>query len=273
MILKGNSRANGRNLALHLLNVEDNEHSVVHQLSGFMSDDLIGVFGEIEAISQGTKCRQYLFSLSLSPSQTANVSVAEFEEAIAKIEKRLGLVGQPRAIVFHEKKGRRHAHCVWSRIDVANMKAINLSHYKRKLTNISRELYIEHHWEMPAGLKNKKDRNAYEYTHVEAQQANRAKLEPADLKKLFKDCWEVSDSCSAFAAALWENGFCLARGDRRGFVAVDQQGKVYSLSRWCGVKTKELRSRFGNPDDLPSVEKAFAGTLKTGRIINSSLEG
>jgi len=257
MILKGNSRANGRNLALHLLNVEDNEHSVVHQLSGFMSDDLIGVFGEIEAISQGTKCQQYLFSLSLSPPQTANVSVAEFEEAIAKIEKRLGLVGQPRAIVFHEKKGRRHAHCVWSRIDVENMKAINLSHYKRKLTNISRELYIEHHWEMPAGLKNKKDRNAYEYTHVEAQQANRAKLDPADLKKLFKDCWEVSDSCSAFAAALWENGFCLARGDRRGFVAVDQQGKVYSLSRWCGVKTKELRSRFGNPDDLPSVEKAL----------------
>ena len=257
MILKGNSRANGRNLALHLMNVEDNEHAVVHQLSGFMSDDLIGAFGEIEAISQGTKCQQYLFSLSLSPPQTANVSVAEFEKTITEIEKRLGLVGQPRAIVFHEKKGRRHAHCVWSRIDVANMKAINLSHYKRKLTNISRELYIEHNWEIPDGLKNKKDRNTYEYTHLEAQQAKRTKLDPADLKKLFKDCWESSDSRSAFAAALWENGFCLARGDRRGFVALDQQGKVYSLSRWCGVKTKELQSRFGNPDDLPSVEKAL----------------
>ena len=257
MILKGNSRANGRNLALHLLNVEDNEHAVVHQLSGFMADDLISAFGEIEAISQGTKCQQYLFSLSLSPPQTANVSVAEFEKTIAKIEKRLGLVGQPRAIVFHEKNSRRHAHCVWSRIDVENMTAINLSHYKRKLTNISRELYIEHNWEMPAGLMNRKDRNTYEYTHVEAQQAKRAKLDPADLKKLFKDCWESSDSRSAFVAALWENGFCLARGDRRGFVAVDQQRKVYSLSRWCGVKTKELRSRFGNPDDLPSVKKAL----------------
>jgi len=248
---------NGRNLALHLLNVEDNEHAIVHQLNGFMTDDLMGAFGEIEAIAQGTKCRQYLFSLSLSPPKTANVSVAEFEKTIAEIEKRLGLVGQPRAIVFHEKKGRRHAHCVWSRIDVANMKAINLSHYKRKLTNISRELYIEHNWELPAGLKNRKDRSTYEYAHVEAEQAKRVKRNPAELKKLFKDCWESSDSRSAFAAALWENGFCLAQGNRRGFVSVDQQGKTYSLSRWCGVKTKELRSRFGNPEDLPSVDEAF----------------
>ena len=257
MILKGNTRANGRNLALHLLNVEDNEHAIVHQLNGFMADGLMGAFGEVEAIAQGTKCQQYLFSLSLSPPKTANVSIAEFEKTISEIEERLGLVGQPRAIVFHEKKGRRHAHCVWSRIDVASMKAINLSHYKHKLTNISRELYIEHNWEMPAGLKNKKDRSAYNYTHVEAEQAKHVKRDPVELKKLFKDCWESSDSLSAFAAALWENGFCLAQGNRRGFVAVDQQGKTYSLSRWCGVKTKELRSRFGNTEDLLSIDEAF----------------
>jgi len=175
MILKGNSCANGRNLALHLLNVEDNEHAVVYELSGFVSDDLIGAFGEAEAISQGTKCEQYLFSLSLSPPQSVNVSVAEFEETIAEIEKRLSLAGQPRAIVFHEKKGRRHAHCVWSRIDVAKMKAINLPHYKRKLTDMSRELYLEHNWEMPPGLRNREDRSKDEYTHIEAEQAKRVK--------------------------------------------------------------------------------------------------
>lgn len=258
MILKANSRASGRNLALHLLNVEDNEHAVVHELSGFTADDLIGAFGEIEAISQGTKCQQCLFSLSLSPPKSANVSVTEFEGTIAEIEKRLGLAGQARAIVFHEKNGRRHAHCVWSRIDVATMKAINLSHYKRKLTSMSRELYIEHNWEMPAGLKNKKDRSQNEYTHIEAEQAKRVDRDPAELKKLFRQCWEASDSQSAFAVALWEKGFCFARGNRRGFVAVDRNGKVYSLSRWCGVKTKELKARFGNLADLPDVEEALA---------------
>lgn len=258
MILKGNSRANGRELARHLLNVEDNEHATVHELHGFMANDLMGVFQEVEAISQGTKCQQYLFSLSLSPPKSGKVSIEEFETAIATIEQRLGLSGQSRVIVFHEKKGRRHAHCVWSRIDVDKMRAINLPHFKRRLMDISRELYLEHGWEIPPGLLNHENRNPLNYSHAEAGQSKRVKRDPVKLKELFQSCWASSDSRSAFASALWEQGFCLARGDRRGFVAVDANGEIYSLSRWCGVKTKELRSRLGNGNDLPNVEKAIA---------------
>ena len=258
MILKGNQRAHGRELALHLLNVDDNEHAVVHELRGFLASDLIGAFKEAQVISLGTKCQQYLFSLSLSPPKAANVPVEEFEKAIAEVERRLGLSGQPRAIVFHEKKGRRHAHCVWSRIDIGKMRAINLPHTKLRLMDISRLLYLEHGWEMPPGLQNSADRDPSSYTHAEAGQANRAKRDPAALKAVLKACWESSDSRSAFAAALREHGLCLARGDRRGFVAVDAEGEVYSLSRWCDVKAKEVRARFGSPDDLPNVEEAQA---------------
>lgn len=77
MILKGNQRASGRELALHLLNVEDNEHAVVHELRGFLSSDLIEAFKETEAISLGTKCQQYLFSLSLNPPKSAKVTVGK----------------------------------------------------------------------------------------------------------------------------------------------------------------------------------------------------
>ncbi|EKF40103.1 relaxase/mobilization nuclease family protein [Nitratireductor indicus C115] len=66
MILKGSQRGNGQNLAAHLLNVSDNEHVRLHELRGFVSEDLHGAFHEVEAISRGTRCRQYLFSLSLS---------------------------------------------------------------------------------------------------------------------------------------------------------------------------------------------------------------
>ena len=135
MILKGNQRASGQELARHLLNVDDNEHALVHELRGFLAEDLFGAFQETEAVSLGTKCQQYLFSLSLNPPQTEKVSVAEFEAVIADIERRLGLTDQPRAIVFHEKKGRPHAHCVWSRIDAAKMRAINLPHFKLRLTD------------------------------------------------------------------------------------------------------------------------------------------
>lgn len=258
MILKGNQRGYGQELAVHLLNVEDNEHAVIHELRGFVSDDLAGAFKEAEAVSLGTKCQQYLFSFSLNPPQTAKVSVEEFEAAIADIERRLGLTGQPRAIVFHEKKGRRHAHCVWSRIDAAKMRAINLSHYKYRLRDISRELYRSHDWEMPDGLRDPKDRDPQNYSAEEAGQAKRAKRDPKELKRLFKGCWAASDSRSAFASALWEHGLCLAQGDRRGFVAVGADGEVYSVSRWCGVKAKDVRARFGDPSELPTVEEAVA---------------
>lgn len=258
MILKGNPRANGRELALHLMNVEDNEHAVLHELRGFLADDLVGAFKEVEAISLGTQCQQYLFSLSLNPPKSAKVSVEEFERVIGEIERRLGLVGQPRAIVFHEKKGRRHAHCVWSRIDVGAMKAVRLPHFKRRLMDVARELYLAHGWEMPAGFEQAEDANPNAFDHAEAGQAKRAKRDPEVLKALFQACWAESDSRAAFAAALWEHEFCLARGDRRGFVAVDAAGEVYSLSRWCGVKAKELRARLGSHDDLPSLDEAMA---------------
>ena len=75
--------------------------------------------------------------------------VAAFEAAIARVEEKLGLSGQPRVVVFHEKEGRRHVHCVWSRIDAATMTAINLAHTRRKLQDVSRALYLEHGWKMP----------------------------------------------------------------------------------------------------------------------------
>ena len=152
MILEGFTRGYGAELARHLLNPVDNDHVSVHLLDGFIADDLAGAFAEAEAISQATQCQKYLFSLSLNPPLGASVSEAEFEAVVAQAEERLGLKGQPRAMVFHEKNGRRHAHVVWSRIDANEMKAINLPHFKRKLTALSREIFLEHGWEMPEGI-------------------------------------------------------------------------------------------------------------------------
>jgi len=164
----------------------------VHELRGFLSDDLIEAFKEAEAISLGTKCQQYLFSLSLNPPKSAKVSVAEFEKVIGKVERRIGLSGQPRAVVFHEKKGRRHAYCVWSRIDVEKMRAINLSHYKLRLRDISREQYLEHDWEMPAGLIDARDRDPLNYSGAEASQAKRVKRDLAESKSIPRPCWSAA---------------------------------------------------------------------------------
>lgn len=175
MILKGKERGNGKQLATYLLTVADNEHVELHHLRGFSSNTLKSALQEIDAISRGTRARNTMFSLSLNPPPQERVSVREFEKAISDVEKALGLEGQPRAVVFHEKDGRRHAHVVWSRINSKEMKAVNLAHFKLKLKDVSRELLLEHGWKLPKGLMNSKERDPATYSRMEWEQAQRTK--------------------------------------------------------------------------------------------------
>lgn len=253
MILKGSQRAGGAQLAAHLLNARDNDHVRVGELRGFASDDLHGAFKEAQAIASGTRCKQYLFSLSLNPPPGAKVGEEDFERAADAAERALGLEGQPRAMVYHEKEGRRHAHVVWSRIDPAQMRAINLAHFKSKLTALSRELYLEHGWELPSGLRPDGARNPLNFTLDEWQQAKREGVDPREIKQAFRDAWNRSDNRQSFANALAEYGLFLARGDRRGFVAVDVNGTIYSVARWADVRTKDVSHKLGDPSALPPV--------------------
>lgn len=221
MIIKAKERGDGAQLARYLLTMRDNDHVELHEVRGFVSDDLRSAFLEADAIAAGTRCQNHLFSISLNPPQAANISAEEFESAANEVERKLGLENQPRAIVFHEKDGRRHAHVVWSRIDAERMRAINLSHYKLHLRDVSRELFRVHGWEMPKGLRDWRERDPQTFTREEWQQARRAGLDPKQLKALFQECWSRSDSGASFSQALKERGFTLARGDRRGVVAID----------------------------------------------------
>jgi len=261
MIMVGHSRGNGQNLARHLLSSE-NEHVIVHDISGFACDNLHGALKEAEAFSRGTKCQKYLYSLSLNPPAKESVETKDFEIAISRVEKTLGLEGQPRAIVFHEKENRRHCHVVWSRIDTDNMKAIGLSFPKRKLNALAKDIFLEKGWELPKGFINPHLRDPKNFTLEEWQQAKRQKKDPREIKAIFQACWKQSDSKPAFENALKEHGYRLARGDRRGYVATDIKGEVYSLSRYAGVKTRDLKKRLGDNKDLPSIELAQAEIAK-----------
>lgn len=263
MILKASQRGGSNQLAAHLLKTHDNEHVAVHELRGFSADDLQSALHEIYAVSRGTRAKQFLFSLSLNPPPAERVDIQTFEAAIEAVEQKLGLNGQPRAVVFHEKEGRRHAHVVWSRIDTDRMKAINMAHFKLKLRDLSRELYLDHGWKMPRGLVNSQERDPRNFTRAEWEQAKRAKQDPKALKAMFQDCWAISDSPKAFANALQARGYTLAQGDRRGHVAVDFRGEIYAVAKWIGVRSKEMRSKLGDAERLPTVEQAKA-TIAAG---------
>lgn len=254
MILKASQRGGDAALAVHLLNADDNEQVEIHAINGFMSNDVAGAFQEIRAAASATNCKQYMLSLSLSPPEEASVSDDDFEQAIRQSMKRLGLSGQPHVIIFHEKHARRHAHLVVSRIDAKSMKAINLSFFKDKLCALSRELFLNHGWQVPQGHVDRKLSDPLNYSLEEYQVAKRAKRDPQEVKATLKDSWAQSDSKASFEAALNEAGFQLCRGDRRGFVAIDSDRKVYSLSRWLNIKSTDLKARLGAPEHLQSIE-------------------
>lgn len=201
MILIGNQRGGGRDLALHLLS-PDNDHVTVHDVRGFASDDVEGAFQEAYAMSKGTRCKQFLFSLSFNPPPREDVHTNVFEDAIARAEAKLGLEGQPRVIVFHEKEGRRHAHAVWSRIDIEEMKAVQLSHSHLKLQDLSRELYLEHGWKMPEGIADRSRSDPRNFTLDEWQQAKRQGQDPRAIKTALQDAWSISDNKAATRPCL-----------------------------------------------------------------------
>lgn len=262
MILKAKERGDAAQLARYLLATRENDHVELHEISGFASGELIEAFREADAIAKGTRCKNYLFSMSLNPPVGAYVETEVFERVADQIAQKLGLSHQPRAIVFHEKDGRRHAHVVWSRIDVEKMLSINLPHYKSKLRDISRDVFLEQGWDMPRGLMHSRLRDPLSFSREEWQQAKRASLDPREIKAALRQCWQISDSRASLEQALRERGFWLAKGDRRGFVAVDYLGEVYSLSRYAGVTPKDMERRLGAPDQLPSLEVTKAEIAK-----------
>lgn len=255
MILKASQRAGAGALATHLLNGHDNEHVNVHAISGFMGESVSEALHEIEAMSKGTRCKQYMFSVSLSPPPDVKATTKLFEHTIERIAKANGLENQPHVIVFHEKQGRRHAHCVWSRIDTAKMRAINLPHFKNKLMSISNSIYLEQGWALPQGHIDRTLSNPLNFNLAEWQQAKRQKRNPKAIKSVVRGCWDASRSKAQFEKRLEKHGFYIACGaPRRAFVIVDYEGEVRSLSRQAGVKTDALKSKLGEAAQYPSVD-------------------
>ena len=274
MILKGNQRGGGRQMALHLLNVEQNEHVEVHEVSGFIAEDVQGALKETYAMSKATKCTQYMYSLSLNPPEEAGyVTKEKFIATINRAEKKLGLEGQPRLVVFHDKEGRGHAHCVWSRIDSEKMIAVNMSHDHNKLFDLSKKLFIENDWTLPPGFIDKNKKSPLNYTRQEWAQAQRTKQNPQEIREALQESWAISDSRKAFEAALKERGYFLAQGNKGRYIAVDLNGKPHSLTRKLNKEASDLKPRLGDPAKLLTVDQRKEEIGKTlGKIFKSYSE-
>jgi hypothetical protein len=264
MIISGLQTGNTRWLARHLLNSVDNEDIELAEITGTVATDIDGALAEMDALCAGTKAKEGVYAAFINPPKP--LTREQFMRAIALIEERLGLSGQPRIILFHIKNGRHHCHVVWSRINLKQMKAIHLSHDRQKLRNCAQALGAEFGFDLPAGLK--EDRGAERFedperkkrpTRAEKAQAKTSGITPEERRAAITAAWHAADSAESFINSLEEQGYLLAKGDSRAFVVADIAGDVHSLARQIeGVKTKDVNKKLAGIDlaRLPSVEKA-----------------
>jgi hypothetical protein len=266
MIPKANQRAGGRQLATHLLNAFDNDRVDVADIRGAVADNLHGAFDEWWAVSKTTRCRKYLYSLSINPDPDQRpVTRDEYYDYIGRVEKALGLSGQARAVVFHVKHGREHCHVVWSRIVVDKLRAVQLSYDRQTLRTVTQEFARDHGLGLPPGMRQDSlaDRfnNRQKFENLgEKQQEERTGIRKDERRAAITAAWQESHDGKSFVSALEERGYFLARGIR-GYVVVDLFGEIHYLSRQIdGVTAAAVRKRLiEHPlEKLPDADKAQA---------------
>jgi len=261
-VIKGRARGDAAGLAVHLLRADTNERVQVLELRGVMADDLRGALEDMELVGSGARTKRPLYHASINSAPDERLTDAQRARAIDRLEQELGLTGQARAVVEHEKQGRTHIHIVWSRIDLDRMVAIPDSHNFRRHEIVARELEREFGHDHVQGAhidRNGEKRPDRTPSHAEMQQAGRTGLSPKEARAQITAIWNRTDSGHAFAAALEGTGWILARGDKRDFVLIDEAGETHSLARRIeGAKAKDVRARMADLDaaNLPSVEEA-----------------
>lgn len=269
MILKGSTRAGANDLALHLSNAVDNERVIMGEMRGMIANNLYDGFREWELICDQTNAKEPFYSLSINPDPNQrDWSAEEWNRAIDRIEEKLGLSGQPRAIVFHEKEGsdgkiRKHAHVVWSRVKCENgkLKAIPMSHDYYKLKACAKELAKEFGLDLPRDIKTDtlpdKTKKWENYDHALSHGRGRDPESVQARKKRITKIWNDTKDAEEFCNAMRVAGYVVARGDRRSFVIVDRESGIHALARQiAGVNTKAMKARLGNADAYPGIEQA-----------------
>jgi hypothetical protein len=267
MVIKGGSISGAARFAAHLQRTDTNEiRNDVIEMRDVAATDLRGAFREMEAVATGCpNCKKPLYQASINTQAKERMTDEQRMQSVDRLEKELGLTGQPRVVVVHEKNdGREHCHVVWSRIDLDKMRTISDSHNFRKHEIVARELEREFGHDRVQGAHIERDgqpRPPRTPGHKEIQQGARTGVSPKEATAHLTAAWQRADNGKAFDKALAESGWLLARGDRRDFVGIDPKGGIHSLARRIeGATAKDVKARFADLDlsRLPSVAEARA---------------
>jgi hypothetical protein len=292
MIIKGRARRYDPALAEHLLATESgkkdddkskgkssgggavsNEQVTLVGVRGIIARDVRRALEELDAQAAGSLARRTIYHASISPRAEEQLTPLQWRHAVRELERALGLTGQPRIVVRHLKLGREHTHVVWSRVNFVTQKAISDSHNYRihEATARALEREFKHRYTQGAHVEREGiERPGRTPYPAEMQQGARTGIDPRAVKTEVSEIWQRADSGKAFAAALADRGYVLARGDRRNIVIIDPKNGVHSLARRIeGIKAIDIQAKL---KDIDAARLASVAQVRQARAERAARE-
>lgn len=232
MIIKGKSRQNGAQLGKYLFDNYKNENERVElfEIKGTTSRDPKKAILEMSLAAELTKGKLGLYHASLNPEIGQNMTREDWLKSLEITEKKLGLVGQNRVSVIHEKIGedgqkRQHMHVVWQR---------------------------EKHGKLITDSKNY-DKHLEAQKDIEKALGHTKTLTPKDIKDEITQCYNEAKTGQEFIKRLKEKGYQVGKdyvtekGGKRDFCLVHPDGQKSDLVRHIDkVRIKDVRQKLEN---------------------------
>lgn len=239
MVIRGNTRGNGKQLAQYLISGEANENVQIVEVAGRLNakaDYLNQTLQSMSLTSELTKSNKGLYHAQINPaySEDRSMTTKDWFKAADILGKQLGLDEQRRVIVLHTKKGRTHAHVVWERYDHITGRVISNSFSR---------------------LAQDRARKEMERVFEHQPTPHRNKHRP-ELKEALTELWNQTETGKDFVRAVHANGCMLAEGvPRHPFMVVDENGRSFDLVRQLkGIRIKDVRQRLRNEKFIPEKE-------------------
>lgn len=257
MIIKGASRGNAGQLSRYLMNAQANDRVAVLELPP-LAPDVAAAIRDMERVAVVTQGRKPLYHAQINPEPGYAMTANQWQRAVDVLGENLGLNGQPRAVVLHEKDGRTHAHVVFQRTDIEREVLLSDSFTRYKHMAASRQLERE----LGHRQTSEKKREAV-YTQEEARKAANDRLTPREVKAVVTEIYRQSETAESFRETLQAKGYDIAVGDRRAFALLDRYGQDYNLVRMVkGARTSELKDFLAPVEPDLEMQDVYQGMIE-----------
>ena len=239
MVIKGKCRGNGLQLANYLLSEKNDRAEILEIIGTTDPKNLQRSLVEMALSAMTTKSNAGLYHAQINPDpQAPQLTPQQWQEAANLLADSLGLSGQRRAIVIHEKDGRTHAHIVFERYQEGRGKNGNGILWNDK------DNYRKHQEasrSMEKAFNHERTPEKADLKHVQ----NERKI---DVKETLTALWEKHTDPAEFVKAARGLGFEMAAGEeRRPYKVITPEGKSLDLVRQITTaKTKDVAERL-NP--------------------------